>query len=168
MLFGDRQLSGLLTDLRQLVYMPVAGLPSGMSSLSDLGVTTGGATSESSKESLAGRLTIDAEKLKKVLSEDPNGVRDLLAGVDNAGGWARRFEEVVAGAAKTDGTLDSRIDGADGELRGLQAQMTQMDARLALRERALQAQFTALEVALAKSQQQGQWLAGQLAALGNG
>jgi len=164
-LFGDRQLSSLLTDMRQLVYMPVAGMPSGMSSLADLGISTGGAARDTSDGALAGRLTIDREKLEKALAGDPNGVRDLLAGVDNVGGWARRFEEVVANAAKTDGVLDTRIDGADDELRGLKAQMDQMDARLQLRERALQAQFTALEVALAKSQQQGQWLAGQLAAL---
>ena len=41
-----------------------------------------------------------------------------------------------------------------------------MDQRLALRERSLTAMFTALEVALAKSQQQSQWLSGQLGALG--
>lgn len=164
-LFGDRQLSGLLDNLRQQVYTPVAGLPAGMSSLADLGISTGAATSTSSQESLAGKLTLDADKLTRALTENPTGVRELFAGINNSGGWSRAFEAAIDEAARTNGILDSRIDGADGELRNLRSQMAQMDTRLALREKSLQSMFTALEVAMSKSQQQSEWLTGQISAL---
>lgn len=164
-LFGDRQLSGLLTQLRQTVYTPVAGLPSGMDSLAALGISTGAVASTTSRDTLAGRLTIDTDRLMRALTEDPSGVRNLLQGVDNAGGWARQFESVVADAAKADGIIESRIDGGENELKNLKSQMDLMDVRLALREKNLQAQFTALEVAMSKSQTQGAWLSGQLAGL---
>jgi flagellar hook-associated protein 2 len=165
-LFGDRQLNNLLTSLRQVIYTPVAGAPSGFDSLSALGISTGAASATTSKDSLAGRLTLDTDKLSRALASDPNGVRELLAGVDSVGGWARGFESVVDNAAKSDGILSSRITGADDELRTLKSQMAQMDQRLSVKERALQAQFAALEVAMSKSQSQSAWLTGQLAALG--
>jgi flagellar hook-associated protein 2 len=165
-LFGDRQLSSVLDTMRRGIYTPVDGLPLTMDSLADLGVSTGAVADKTSADTLAGKLTLDVERLTRALTEDPNGVRNLLQGVDNAGGWARAFESALDVSVKTDGVIRSRIDGADNELRVLKNQMTQMDQRLALRERSLTAMFTALEVAMAKSQAQGQWLSGQLAQLG--
>lgn len=43
--------------------------------------------------------------------------------------------------------------------------MTDLDQRLAIREKALRAKFTAMEAALQSAQSQSQWLSGQLAAL---
>jgi flagellar hook-associated protein 2 len=165
-LFGDRQLSGLLDTMRTAIYTPVGGLPTAMDSLADLGISTGAVAEKTSADTLSGKLTLDVERLTRALTEDPNGVRNLLQGVDNAGGWAREFERALDTAVKSDGILKSRIDGADGELRMLKNQMASMDQRLAVRERSLTAMFTALEVAMAKSQAQGQWLSGQLAQLG--
>lgn len=165
-LFGDRQLHTVLDAMRTAIYTPIRGLPAAMDSLADLGISTGAASATTSADSLAGKLTLDAERLTKALTEDPNGVRNLLQGIDNAGGWARSFERALDSAVKADGILKSRIDGADSELRVLKNQMLQMDQRLSVRERSLTAMFTALEVAMAKSQAQGQWLSGQLAQLG--
>lgn len=166
-MFGDTQMSALLSRLRQQIYTPVAGLPSVMDSLADLGISTGAVSGTTSRDTLAGKLTIDTERLTKALTEDPSGVRNLLQGVDNAGGWARGFEEILAESARADGIIDMRLSSADSELRALRSQMEQMDVRLALRERSLTKMFTALEVAMAKSQQQGAWLSGQLAGLNN-
>jgi flagellar hook-associated protein 2 len=167
LLFGDTQLQGILTQLRQSIYTPVAGLPEGMDSLADLGISTGAAAGTTSADTLAGRLTIDRDKLSAALASDPLGVRDLLAGADGVGGWARSFESLLDNATRSDGLLDVRIDGADRELALLKNQMDSMDQRLALREASLQRQFTALEVAMSKSQQQSEWLTGQLAGLAN-
>jgi len=164
-LFGDRQLTSLLDTMRQSIYMPLDGLPAGMDSLADIGISTGAASATTSADALAGKLTLDVERLTKALTEDPNGVRNLLQGVDNAGGWARGFERTLDDIVKSEGILSSRINGADDELRALKSQMEQMDKRLELRERSLTAMFTALEVAMSKSQQQSEWLSGQLAGL---
>ena len=165
LLHGDTMLTGLLSRMRQLVYEPIGGLPAGMDSLADLGISTGSASATVSRDALAGRLTLDTAKLSSALASDPDGVEALLAGVDGVGGWARGFEALVHEVSTTGGTLSTRIDGAGSELKRLQASMASMDQRLELREQALRAQFTAMEAALAASQSQGQWLAGQLAAL---
>jgi flagellar hook-associated protein 2 len=165
MLNGDTTLTGILTQMRQAVYTAVPGLASGMSSLSDIGVSTGDASSTISTDALEGKLTIDPAKLDAALASNPDGVRDLLAGPANVGGWARAFESVVHSADTTGGTLDVAIDSEGDEVKRLQSTMADMDARLALRQQTLQAQFTAMETALSQSQQQSQWLSGQIASL---
>jgi flagellar hook-associated protein 2 len=166
-LFADRQLSDMLTSMRQSIYSSVAGTVRGLTSLTDIGISTGATSTTTSQDTLKGKLTLDTRRLTDALTADPNGVRTLLAGVNNAGGFARDFERLINEQVKSGGILDSRVTGADDELRVLRAQMTQMDARLDLRQRSLQAQFTALEVAMSKSQTQSQWLSGQLAGLSN-
>jgi flagellar hook-associated protein 2 len=165
MLNGDSTLEGILAQMRQSIYTPVRGLPTGMSSLADLGISTGAASSTISRDALDGKLTIDDAKLDDALANNPAGVRDLLAGPANVGGWARSFETIVHGADTTGGTLDTQITGASDELKRLQSTMADMDARLALREQTLRDQFTAMETALSQSQAQGQWLTGQIAGL---
>lgn len=167
MLNGDTTLTAILSQMRQAIYTPVRGLPAGMSSLADLGVSTGSASSTISRDALAGKLEIDDDVLDAALANNASGVRDLLAGPANAGGWARAFEGIVHGADTTGGTIDVRIVGADAELKRLQQSMADMDDRLALKEQTLRAQFTAMETALSQSQTQSNWLQGQLASLNN-
>jgi flagellar hook-associated protein 2 len=165
MLNGDTTLTSILSQMRQAIYTPIRGLPDGMSSLADLGISTGSASSTISRDALAGKLELDETKLDDALASNPQGVRDLLAGPANAGGWARGFERIVHGFDTTGGTIDVRITGADAELKRLQQSMADMDDRLALKETTLRAQFTAMETALQQSKTQGDWLSGQLASL---
>lgn len=165
LLNGDSQLNGMLASMRQAIYEPIRGLPAGMDSLADLGISTGDASATVSKDALAGKLTLDSATLTRALVSDPAGVRTLLAGVDGVGGWGRSFENLVHAADTTGGAIDIRITGAGSELKRLQSSMASMDQRLALREQTLRAQFTAMEAALSQSQSQGAWLSGQLAAL---
>lgn len=167
LLHGDLTLTAILGQMRQAIYTSVRGLPAGMSSLADLGVTTGSASATISRDALAGKLQIDSVRLDAALANNANGVRDLLAGPANAGGWVRGFERIVHDADTTGGTIDVRISGADAELKRLQSAMGDMDDRLALKEQTLRAQFAAMEAALAQSQAQGSWLSGQLSALNN-
>ena len=168
MLNGDTTLTAILSQMRQAIYTPVRGLPAGMSSLADLGVSTGSASATVSRDALAGKLEIDARALDAAFASNPSGVHDLLAGPANAGGWARAFERIVHGADTTGGTIDVRITGADAELKRLQQTMSDMDDRLALKEQTLRARFTAMETALSQSQAQSSWLSGQLASLNAG
>jgi len=168
MLNGDTTLTAILSQMRQAIYTPVRGLPAGMSSLADLGVSTGSASATISRDALAGKLEIDDDVLDAALANNASGVRDLLAGPANVGGWTRAFERIVHGADTTGGTIDVRITGADAELKRLQQAMADMDDRLALKETSLRAQFTAMETALAQSQTQSSWLSGQLASLNAG
>jgi flagellar hook-associated protein 2 len=168
-LFGDADLSDLLDQMRQAIYTPIAGLPAGMNSLADLGITTGDPSSTVSQDSLDGKLTLDTKQLAAALQSNPSGVHDLLTGASGATtttGWAQSFQSIVDAAAGPGGTLDVRINGDGDELKDMSSSLADWDQRLALRQQTLQAQFTAMETALQQSQQQGQWLSGQLASLG--
>ncbi|HEX5145394.1 MAG TPA: flagellar filament capping protein FliD [Conexibacter sp.] len=165
MLSGDTTLTDILTQMRQAIYTAVPGLARGMSSLADIGISTGDPSTTISQDSLDGKLTIDTDKLSDALANNPQGVRDLLAGPANVGGWARSFETVVHNADTTGGTLDSDINGDGDQIKQLQSDIADWDDRLALRQQTLQAQFTAMETALSQSQSMGQWLTGQISSL---
>jgi flagellar hook-associated protein 2 len=166
LLFGDEGLSDLLAQMREAIYAPIPGLPDGMNSLADLGVSTGDATGTVNQDAVAGRLTLDATKLDAAVASNPSGVRDLLMGTPSTTGWAQSFQAIVDGAAGPSGTLSARIDGESSEIGDLTASMADWDDRLALRQTSLQNQFAAMEAALSQSQSQAQWLSGQLASLG--
>ncbi len=164
-LFNDSDLSDLLDQMRQAIYTPIAGLPDGMNSLADLGVSTGDPSTTVSQDTLDGKLSLDTSKLATALQSNPSGVRDLLAGTATTTGWARSFQSIVDGASNVGGTLDVRIQGETADIKDLTSSIADWDQRLALRQQSLQAQFTAMETALSQSQSQGQWLSGQLASL---
>ena len=168
MLNGDTTLQDVLTQMRQAIYTAVPGLPSGMSSLADIGISTGDASSTISNDALEGKLTIDTAKLDDALANDPQGVRNLLAGPSNVGGWERSFESIVHNADTTGGPLDAAINSQADQIKQLQSDIADWDARLALKQQTLQAQFTAMETALSQSQQQSSWLSGQIASLSHG
>jgi flagellar hook-associated protein 2 len=153
-LFGDSQLSGMLSRLRQQVTALGAGA---MDDLADIGIgvpkTSGGAVSEDAK---AGMLVIDDAKLTAALEQDYTLVKGVL---DD---FATEMDTFVT--AQTKG-LDSRVDNGDATLRMLSDQVERTNERLDLREKRLKAQFAAMELALQASQTQGAWLSGQLAAL---
>ena len=165
MLYGDSTLEDVLTRMRQAIYTAIPGLPSNMNSLSQIGISTGDASSTVTQDTLDGKLQIDEATLDDALANNPQGVRNLLAGPSNVGGWARSFESVVHAADTTGGTLDIAIQGQGDEVKRLQSDISDWDQRLALKQQTLQAQFTAMETALSQSQAQGQWLTSQIASL---
>lgn len=168
MLNGDTALQDVLTQMRQAIYTSVPGLPNGMSSLADIGISTGDASTTITQDTLDGKLTIDAAKLDDALASNPQGVRNLLAGPSNVGGWERSFETIVHNADTTGGPLDAAINSQADQIKQLQSGIADWDARLTLKQQTLQAQFTAMETALSQSQQQGSWLSGQIASLPHG
>jgi flagellar hook-associated protein 2 len=165
---GDPMLSALMTNLRRSLSDTIGGSPAGMSSLADLGITTGAPSGSAaySKDSVAGRLVLDETKLSAALSANPGGVRRLLGGVTGAPGAMQHLEDVLSPLTITGGMLDERSKSADAELKDLADSMSQMDQRLALREQTLRAQFTAMETALSQSQALQAQLTSQLAGLG--
>ncbi|MFJ7683298.1 flagellar hook-associated protein 2 [Peribacillus butanolivorans] len=68
---GDSMLTGLLTKMRTSLYTSVGGSNS-VNSLSEIGITT------TSNYLEGGKLTINEEKLRVAISEDPNKIYDLF------------------------------------------------------------------------------------------
>lgn len=154
-LFGDGSLNSLLAGMRQTLSE---------SGLGELGVTTGApsAAVTSTSASVRGLLTFEESKLTALLKEDPAGVKEAISGTN---GFVTDLEPLVEAATKPGGGISERISAATKEAAQLREQMTKLQERLTVREERLHAQFSAMEVALAKSKSESEWLAGQLAGL---
>jgi flagellar hook-associated protein 2 len=150
-LFGDSELSNMLTRLRTAVRAKLPGL-SGPSSLSDIGVSTGAPSGTINRDAVNGTLTLDSARLTAALTSDPAGVRALLSGTATAAGFAQTFGAVVATYAGPGGALESRVSSAGRALGRLQARLDTFDTRMASTQTRYERRFAALEQAMSRSQ----------------
>jgi flagellar hook-associated protein 2 len=147
--YGDSMLTGLLTSLR-----------SSIGDLSDLGISTGGASGAAkfSADSVAGHLSVDDTKLSAALATDPKGLKTRLAD------FGARLKTAVTPASGS--PIDNRLTSEDATRKRLADGMARMDVRLADKEKSLRAKFTAMESALAAAQAAQSQLTAQLGSLG--
>jgi flagellar hook-associated protein 2 len=159
-LFGDSELTDLLGNMRQAIYTAVPGL-SGVTSLADIGVTTGAASGSAtfSQDSVDGKLTIDSTALANAIQNNPNGVKQMLES------WSSSLAQIVNNEAQPSGTLDTRIQGDTAQSNDISDQISNLESILSDRQTALQAQFAALEATLSQNQAQSSWLTGQINSL---
>jgi len=109
-----------------------------------------------------GRLTFDRTAFLAALQDDPTKVRTAVAG-----GLAVGLDDVATAASNSaDGSITLAVKAKDSAIRDLNTQVSNWDIRLADRRKALERQFSNLEVALGKLKEQSNWLAGQLSSLG--
>jgi len=183
-LVGDSAMRKIAQDIIGAVSGGAAGLGSsgGIASFSQVGVSV----------DRSGKLTFNKADFLKAYNADEAGTQKFFDSYeDKAGGTAAKFEpgfdtaiglgrklEAVALIASegvadpTDstkakrGTMQALIERNTATIKGLNNLVSEWDVRLDLRKTALQKQFSGLEVALGKMQQQSSWLAGQLAGLG--
>jgi flagellar hook-associated protein 2 len=154
-LFGDSDLEGLLNSMRQSVYTPLSGLPAEMSSLANIGISTGAATGSYSESAVSGKLTINAEELTSAIQSNPSGVQQMLQG------WALSFQNVVNVVSQPGGTLDTRINGDSAQISDIGDRITSMNEMLSVRQTSLQAEYASLEAIISQNQSQATWLASQ-------
>ena len=111
-------------------------------------------------------LTFDKTKFSSAYAADPAAVMALFNGPVGSEGIAQRLNQISTIATRTgDGVLTSTIEARRNEIKRIDDSIATWDVRLALKESRLRRQFGALESALGASQQQGNWLAGQIASL---
>ena len=132
-------------------------------------VTSGTAASAGVSVDRNGVLTFDRAKFLTAYAADPAAVQGAFtAGGPSAAddGLAERLR-VIAEQATAAGTgqITAAVESRTNTARSLDSQITGWDNRLALREKALKRQFSALEAALGQAQTQSSWLASQLGGL---
>ncbi len=154
-LFGDRELSSLLSTMRQTMYEPIAGLAATMSSPASIGLSTGVATGTSSQSSLEGKLTLEPSKFASALAANPAGVKEMLQK------WSLSLQNVVRQSAEPGGVLESRINGDGTEISELKSRIATMNEMLAVRQKALEQTYAALEGIISKNSAQSSWLTNQ-------
>ncbi len=160
-LFGDLELSGLLNSLRQTNYEPIAGLSSELSSLSDIGISTGAASGAAgtSTATLEGQLTVNTAELSEAVHANPAEVQHLLTQ------WSQTLQKALNGAGAPGGSLEARVTGDAGEISNLSSQISNMNEVLAMREKALIQTYAALEGVISQNDTQSSWLASQAESL---
>ena len=160
-LFGDPQLTGLLSQLRSAMS-DKTGVGGAITSLADIGVSTGtGSGGAANADSVAGKLALDADKLADALTDNRLDVKKFLT--DTTKGISAKLTGLLAPVAKAStGLIDVRANEAASESSDIDDQIQALEDRLSQRQERLQAQFTAMEQALAQSQSQGSWLTAQL------
>jgi flagellar hook-associated protein 2 len=157
-LFGDSGLSTMLSQFRTTLSSAVNGL-SGLTSMSDIGISTGAASATISQDSLDGKLSIDEDKLRAALDTNPQGVRALLGGVSGTNGFSQAFGSILSNYQGSGGLIQARITSANKDLTDLAGKLTKFDTRMDSRQALLQKQFTAMEQALSQSNSAGSNLA---------
>jgi flagellar hook-associated protein 2 len=159
-LYGDSELKDLLSRMRTAMYTGGSGLPHGMSSMLDIGVSTGASNGAGpSQNTLSGQLTLDATALTSAIQSNPTGVEALM------GSWANSFSTIVNSAAGGGGTISIRIQDDTHHSSNLASQITNLQAANTLRQKALVQQFSKMEAALSASQSTSTWLMSQINAL---
>ncbi len=156
-LFGDQELSQLVSSMREAMYEPIAGLPAEMSSPADIGVSTGAATggSASSQSSLEGLLKLEPARLTSAVQANPEGVEKMLQQ------WSVALQKTVEGVAAPGGTMEARVTGDSTQVSELKSRIASMNEILAVRERTLQETFAQLEGIVNQNNSQVNWLISQ-------
>ena len=158
---GDPELRDLLSNMRQAMYTGGMGLPAGMASMLDIGVSTGATTGGSTpnQNAITGHLTIDSTKLAAAIQSNPSGVTAVLKS------WSQGFTSMVNAVGQVGGTIDTRIQGDNTQLSNLTHQISTMQSGLTDKQAQLTQQFAALEAALSQNQSTSAWLTNQLNSL---
>ncbi|PLR83169.1 flagellar cap protein [Bacillus canaveralius] len=161
LLYNDQILRETLTKLRGSMYTPVAGIPNGqLRMLSELGI-------KSPYMSLDGKLEIDEAKLREAIANKPDEIEALFTSEDGIA--SRVYEEVnkaidklnkKAGGPQTSPNLDSSALGKS--IAGIGQQMISWEDKLARIEERYWKQFTAMETALSKMNEQSNYITGMI------
>lgn len=177
---GDSLLKSIDSTLFNLFSSNVNTKNSAFSMMSQIGMEIDKGITD--PKLMTGKITLDKEKLLAKLKEDPQAVANLFS-IDEpgspevpgeAGNPGKPAVSPVSGIAvqldkminswtnSVDGLLTSSIKGYDSQLSMIDERMEVLDNRLLKKEKSLQAQFAAMEVALSKLKNEQNWLNGQL------
>jgi flagellar hook-associated protein 2 len=156
-LTGDATVRGLQVQLRATLSNMIGGAQSGLTTLSDIGVSF-------QKD---GSLTIDADKRAKVLADPAKDVKRLfVTSTDGTLGFGARVNTLVSGMIFGDeAILNGRIDGINNSIKGIGKQRLSQNDRLDALERRYTTQFSALDTMMSSMNTTSAFLTQQFNAL---
>ncbi|MFY4775073.1 flagellar hook-associated protein 2 [Metabacillus sp. RGM 3146] len=163
MLRNDTLLTGGLNSLRTNMYAPVNSSTniSGYNQLSEIGITT------SPNYQDKGKLIIDETKLRQKIQENPNAIYQLFnadGGTDDTKGIGKRLRDSIKDTItkvenKAGNTLMTSQSFTIGKnLTDLDTQINDFNARMTQVEDRYYRQFTAMETAISKANQQSAYI----------
>lgn len=115
-----------------------------------------------------GTLKVDSTMLTEAVRDDLDSVTKLFAGEGEVAGLASRFTDYLKGMTdRADGVLAGRKKTTEYAQRRLTSQIERQEARLEQREKALRAQFSAMEDLVSALGAQSTYLAQQMSMISN-
>ena len=147
---GDSTLRSAQRNLRAVLgSVPTALSGASLQRLSDIGVSV-------QKD---GSLALDTAKLSAAVSNDLNGVTNVLSAYGSA------FKTATDGLIGTSGTIVARTEGINTSIKSLDKQAEAISNRLVGIEARYRAQFTALDVLMSNMMKTSSFLTQQLSSL---
>lgn len=162
---NDSILSGVLTKMRNNISSSVSGT-TGFSQLSQIGITT------TSNYLDGGKLTIDEDKLRAAITENPNAVYELFqksGDTTSEKGVAQRLRDTLKTAMSDITTKAGKSSSVNNSytlgklLNNYSTQITNFEDRLTKIETRYWNQFTAMEKAISKANSQSAYISQQFA-----
>ena len=158
---GDGTIMRLETRLRELVTNKVNS-NSNYTTLSSVGISI----------DREGVMSLDSNVLKEALDVAPDDVKNLFkaeSAVEGYNGMATRLGSYVDQLLQSNtGLIPRRLDFFDDRIEGLNEEIEDVGRRVEMVRKRYTAQFTAMEVAISKMQQQQSWMMSQLQGLSGG
>lgn len=147
---GDSTATGLQYQLRNILGSSSTA-SSVFSTLSSVGLET----------QSGGALTVNTTKLTAALS-NLTEVKNMFSATDLTGGgadgFATKFRNFADNVLGIDGSITTRTDGLNTQLKDNQQQQSDLDARSQLYEQRLRAQYSALDTTMAGLTSQGNYV----------
>jgi len=150
---GDSSLRGVLGQLRGVLNAGAGGLTGTFTALSQVGIKSDAKT---------GEFVFNSTDFKDALELDFSAVSELFANDDQ--GFAFRFEKLADRLLDDDGFIDLRVDNLNDRIRRFQNDQERMEWRLEVKEKALRAQYSALDSLVGSLQATSNFLFAQLGA----
>jgi flagellar hook-associated protein 2 len=129
------------SSLRNALNLSAGAIDGTYTALSQVGIKT---------NATSGRLEFDSDDFGAALANDFTSVAQLFADGDR--GVAFRLDTLAEGMAGNDGLIELRVDSLNDRKRSLQNDELSMESRLELTERAMRAQYAALDSLVGKLQ----------------
>jgi len=127
-------------------------------SLGELGITT------DINSSIKGQLTIDGDKLKQALKDNPADVTRLFAG---PGGLAERMKTAIDPMLGANGSIKHRTDGLQDSIDSLDDQLESRKTAIDAQIEVYRQQFVQLDVLVSQMNSMSSYLTQQFASLSN-
>ena len=149
-LHGETSLTSLRNTIRSYATAKNSSNGGVYNLLSEIGISTSSADGNNLNAD-TNSLTLDEDKLKKALEENPESVKSILAG---EGGVLTMMEDAVEQSLKaTSGFFDVKTSTLDSDIKKMETKIKKQNTNISTYKAQLEKKFSAMETTIAQMQQ---------------
>ena len=150
-LHGDTTLNSVKRSLRQLITSSTGNKDDSFSMLNQIGVSTAKAGASISADT--SKIELDEDALKKVLQEDPDGVKKVIMGTaSKQDGIFSKLGSVISDSLASNGYFTTATNSVKSEITKLNTKIEKQTTSIANYKSSLEAKFQAMEKTISSMQ----------------